>query len=154
MWEPLRLIDADGDPVVPVMSFLKELQAAGRSMGTQRSCAMDLLRWLRFVWAIDVVRSEPYDGEARLECAADIAARGGDVDHRTEPPASLLIDPRRRLVGAQPLGGERQLGVDQRGGPGPGEQVVVDVRQQPHPVAPRQSRQARGDIGPQRPAGQ
>jgi hypothetical protein len=47
LWEPVRLIDGDGDPVVPVMAFLRELQASGRSAATQRSYAMDLLRWFR-----------------------------------------------------------------------------------------------------------
>src|SRR5690242_9988921 len=53
-WVPVRLIDGDGEPVVPVMAFLQELQAAGRSAATQRSYAMDLLRWFRFGWAIEV----------------------------------------------------------------------------------------------------
>ena len=39
----------DGDPVVAVMAFLRELQASGRSAATQRSYAMDLLRWFRFL---------------------------------------------------------------------------------------------------------
>jgi hypothetical protein len=53
-WAPVRLIDSDGGPVVAVMAFLRELQASGRSAATQRSYAMDLLRWFRFGWAIDV----------------------------------------------------------------------------------------------------
>src|SRR5215213_10976189 len=53
-WAPVRLIDSDGEPVVAVMAFLRELQASGRSAATQRSYAMDLLRWFRFGWAIDV----------------------------------------------------------------------------------------------------
>ena len=54
LWEPVRLIDGGGEPVVAVMAFLRELQASGRSAATQRSYAMDLLRWFRFGWAIDV----------------------------------------------------------------------------------------------------
>ena len=54
LWEPVRLIDGDGEPVVAVTAFLQELQASGRSAATQRSYAMDLLRWFRFGWAIDV----------------------------------------------------------------------------------------------------
>src|SRR4051795_4906467 len=36
LWEPVRLIDSDGEPVVAVMAFLRELQASGRSAATQR----------------------------------------------------------------------------------------------------------------------
>ena len=67
-WAPVRLIDGDGDPVVPVMAFLQELQAAGRSAATQRSYAMDLLRWFRFVWAIEVGWNHATRVEARDFC--------------------------------------------------------------------------------------
>lgn len=54
VWEPIRLIDSNGVPVDPVRGFLQDLQAMGRSAATQRSYAMDLLRWFRFGWAISV----------------------------------------------------------------------------------------------------
>jgi integrase len=63
LWEPVQLIDGADDPVPSVMAFLKELQASGRSTSTQRSYAMDLLRWFRFVWAVGV----PWDQATRLE---------------------------------------------------------------------------------------
>ena len=47
LWEPVRIVDAAGDPVTAVATFLKDLQASGRSESTQRSYAMDLLRWFR-----------------------------------------------------------------------------------------------------------
>jgi hypothetical protein len=47
VFEPYRLLDADGDVVVPVAVFLRELQACGRSVGTLRSYGLDLLRWFR-----------------------------------------------------------------------------------------------------------
>ncbi len=50
-FEPYRLVDGVGQPVVPVTGFLRSLQAAGRSEATQRSYSMDLLRWFRFAWA-------------------------------------------------------------------------------------------------------
>jgi len=53
-WEPWRLVDGDGVVVDPVALYLRELQAAGRSGATARSYAMDLLRWFRFLWAVDV----------------------------------------------------------------------------------------------------
>jgi hypothetical protein len=46
-WEPYRLHDAEGAVVGPVSAFLKDLQAAARPAATQRSYAMDLLRWFR-----------------------------------------------------------------------------------------------------------
>ena len=67
-WEPVRLIDSDGEPVVAVMAFLRELQASGRSAATQRSYAMDLLRWFRFGWAIDVGWDQATRVEARDFC--------------------------------------------------------------------------------------
>jgi site-specific recombinase XerD len=52
--EPFRLLDASGAPVEAAASFFRELQALGRSPATVRSYGMDLLRWFRFCWAIDV----------------------------------------------------------------------------------------------------
>jgi hypothetical protein len=62
------LIDDDGELVVAVMAFLRELQASGRSTATQRSYAMDLLRWFRFGWAIDVGWDQATRVEARDFC--------------------------------------------------------------------------------------
>src|SRR5215213_1812873 len=67
-WAPVRLIDRGGEPVVAVMAFLRELQASGRSAATQRSYAMDLLRWFRFGWAIDVGWDRATRVEARDFC--------------------------------------------------------------------------------------
>jgi hypothetical protein len=53
-FEPYRLVDPDGLVVVPVIVYLRDLQAAGRSAATQRSYGMDLLRWFRFLWAVEV----------------------------------------------------------------------------------------------------
>jgi integrase len=53
-FEPYRLLDADGAAVTAVSSFLRELLAASRSPLTLRSYAMDLLRWWRFLAAVDV----------------------------------------------------------------------------------------------------
>jgi len=52
--EPFRLLDPAGVRVEAVSEFFRELQAAGRSPATLRSYGMDLLRWFRFCWAIDV----------------------------------------------------------------------------------------------------
>jgi site-specific recombinase XerC len=63
LWEPVRLMDAAGEVSRPVAGFLQDLQAAGRSVATQRSYAFDLLRWLRFCWAVDVA----WDHATRVE---------------------------------------------------------------------------------------
>ena len=62
-WLPFRLIDPDGVPVESVSAFFCDLQAVGRSEATIRSYGMDLLRWLRFLWAIEV----PWQRATRLE---------------------------------------------------------------------------------------
>ena len=63
VFRPFRLLDADGSPVGVVDVFLAEMQAAGRSAATRRSYALDLLRWLRFCWAIEV----PWDQATSCE---------------------------------------------------------------------------------------
>lgn len=62
-FDPYQLVDPDGGVVGPVDAYLKELQAAGRAVATQRSYGMDLLRWFRFLWAIGV----PWDQATRIE---------------------------------------------------------------------------------------
>jgi hypothetical protein len=64
-WEPYRLHDAAGAVVVPVSAFLKKLQASARPATTQRSYAMDLLRWFRFCWAVGVSWEQATRAEAR-----------------------------------------------------------------------------------------
>ena len=64
-WEPFRLLDADGVVVDPVASYLRDLQASGRSAATLRSYGMDLLRWFRFTWAVGVPWSQATRVEAR-----------------------------------------------------------------------------------------
>jgi integrase len=67
-WEPVRLVDGSGAPVVAVAAFFKDLQASGRSAATQRSYAMDLLRWFRFGWAIGVAWDRSTRSEAQDFC--------------------------------------------------------------------------------------
>jgi integrase len=61
--EPYRLVGGDGAPVQAVSVWLADLQASGRSVATLRSYAMDLLRWFRFLWALEV----PWDRATRAE---------------------------------------------------------------------------------------
>ena len=61
--EPYRLVDAVGASVEPVSMFFRELLASGRSVATVRSYGMDLLRWWRFLAAVDV----GWDRAGRIE---------------------------------------------------------------------------------------
>ena len=63
LWEPYRLVGPSGEPVSAVTAYLGELQAAGRSAATQRSYAMALLRWLRFLWSVEI----PWQQATRIE---------------------------------------------------------------------------------------
>jgi site-specific recombinase XerD len=67
-WEPHRLVDADGVAVEPVASYLRDLQAADRSAATARSYCLDLLRWFRFLWAVEVCWDRATRVEARDFC--------------------------------------------------------------------------------------
>ncbi|WP_103544603.1 site-specific integrase [Streptomyces sp. SM1] len=62
-WDPCRLVDPAGEPVEGARTFLRDLQGAGRSAATARSYGMDLLRWFRFLWAVEV----PWDRASRIE---------------------------------------------------------------------------------------
>ena len=68
MWEPYRLVDPVGEVVGSVTGFLAELQASRRSAATQRSYALDLLRWFRFLWSVEVLWGEATRCEARDFC--------------------------------------------------------------------------------------
>jgi site-specific recombinase XerD len=68
LWEPYRLVDADGAAVEPVAAYLRDLHAAGRSEATLRSYGNDLLRWFRFLWAIQIPWARATRAEARDFC--------------------------------------------------------------------------------------
>lgn len=66
--EPYRLVDGDGVVVEAVTEYFRDLRAAGRSTATLRSYGLDLLRWFRFLWAIDVSWNRVTRIEARDFC--------------------------------------------------------------------------------------
>jgi integrase len=68
LFEPYRLLGADGVTVVAGVAFFAELAACGRPASTQRSYGMDLLRWFRFLWAVDVAWDQATRAEARDFC--------------------------------------------------------------------------------------
>ncbi|WP_322768756.1 site-specific integrase [Frankia sp. Cr1] len=65
LFDPFQLVDPGGEPVGAVAAFLRELQGRGLSEGTQRSYGMDLLRWFRFLWAVEVSWEQATRAEAR-----------------------------------------------------------------------------------------
>jgi site-specific recombinase XerD len=64
-WLPFQLVDPIGGVVEGVSAFFRDLQAAGRSEATIRSYGMDLLRWFRFLWAVEVSWQRATRVEAR-----------------------------------------------------------------------------------------
>ena len=68
VFEPFRLVDADGVVVAAAAAFIAELAACGRPAATQRSYGMDLLRWFRFLWALGIGWDQATRAEARDFC--------------------------------------------------------------------------------------
>ena len=63
--EPYRVVGPDGQVTEPVAVFLRDLLASGKSAATLRSYAVDLLRWWRFLGAVDVAWDRATRAEAR-----------------------------------------------------------------------------------------
>ncbi len=63
--EPFCVVDESGRPVEPVRRFLRDLVAQGCSAATIRSYAYALLRWWRFLLAVQVEWSKACPAEAR-----------------------------------------------------------------------------------------
>ncbi|MFI8886567.1 tyrosine-type recombinase/integrase [Streptomyces sp. NPDC053813] len=64
-WEPYRLLDPSYELVRPVAVYFADLQAAGTPATTIRSFGMDLLRWYRFLWVLEVEWNRATRAEAR-----------------------------------------------------------------------------------------
>ena len=84
-WEPYRLLDSAGRPVGAVAAFFSDLLAAGRSEATVRSYGMDLLRWFRFLWAIEVAWDRTTRLEARDFCRWLAITNGPKGSGRVRP---------------------------------------------------------------------
>ena len=69
LFEPYRLVDADGVVLVPASAYFRELAACGRPAATHRSYGMALLRWWRFLWAVGVGWDQATRAEARDFCS-------------------------------------------------------------------------------------
>jgi hypothetical protein len=84
-WEPYRLLGPSGEPVGAVASFFGDLLAAGRSEATVRSYGMDLLRWFRFLWAVEVAWDRASRVEARDFCRWLAITNGPKGSGRVKP---------------------------------------------------------------------
>jgi integrase len=69
LFEPYRLVDADGVVLVPAAAYFRELAACGRPVATHRSYGMALLRWWRFLRAVGVGWDQATRAEARDFCS-------------------------------------------------------------------------------------
>jgi site-specific recombinase XerD len=104
-WCPYQLLDGSGDEVGPVTLYLADLQAASRSIDTLRSYGMDLLRWWRFLAAVDV----PWDKATRIDARdftrwMQIVAKPVRPHwrHRDREPGSGAPDPAATLAKPSP----------------------------------------------------
>src|SRR5437763_1790241 len=92
--EPYRLVDAGGDTVEPDAEFFRELQAAGRSPATVRSYGLGLLRWFRFLWALQTCCDRATRDRAWVAFYVSTGARASEL-------LSVVrsgVDPGRQLI--------------------------------------------------------
>ena len=115
----LPIVDAGGT-VAAVSAFFHDLQAAGRSEATMRSYGMDLLRWFRFLWAVEVPWDRATRAEARDFCRWMLVAGKPARPHWRSRPAGAPRPSGAGLravgAGAQRDGAARLLRVPPRGG--------------------------------------
>ena len=62
---PYEVQDPDGQPIEPVRRYLRDFVAQGRSAGSVRSYAYDLLRWWRWLQVLDVEWDKVTSAEVR-----------------------------------------------------------------------------------------
>jgi integrase len=88
---PYQVVGVDGVVVAPVAAYLRDLQACGRPAATQRSYAMDLLRWFRFLWGVGVGWDQATRVEARDFCRwIQLAGKpGGPAPDARYAPATV-----------------------------------------------------------------
>ena len=67
--DPYRLVDPAGGPVTAVTAYFRDLQAACVRRRLSGRMAWTLLRWFRFLWAIEVAvgSGDPSRGPGYLE---------------------------------------------------------------------------------------
>ena len=102
-FEPYRLLDPAGKPVAPVAAFLCDLHGSGRPATTQRSYGMALLRWFRFLWAVEVAWDQATRVEARdFSRWIQVAPKPARLSHWQTGPARATEGTRRSSRPAVP----------------------------------------------------
>ncbi len=101
LFEPYRLLDAGGAVVASAAVFFAELAACGRPASTQRSYGMDLLRWFRFLWAVEVGWDQATGVEARDFCRW-LQTAGKPVRPHWRYPDRAPAESGRRVLGVAP----------------------------------------------------
>jgi integrase len=106
--EPYILQGSDDERVESVEVFFRELIASGRSVATVRSYGMDLLRWWRFLHAVDVAWDRASRVDARdFSCWIQLTAKarqGSVVPASAESAATAA-------AAANPVTGKPALGT-------------------------------------------
>jgi site-specific recombinase XerC len=112
-FEPYRLVDASGRVVAPVAAYLRDLLARGLPETTQRSYGMALLRWFRFLGAVEV----PWDQATRAEARdfsrwVQVAAKPVRVHwrHRDKSAGQTGPTPARAQASPNPVTGKAPPG--------------------------------------------
>lgn len=119
-YEPYRMVDADGLVVEPATAFFRDVLAAGRAEATVRSYGMDLLRWFRFLWAVEApwqqaTRIEARDFSRWLRCGRAGTAYAPSVRAHSETVLRTFYDFHLQ-VGSGPLVNPFPLDRSRRGG--------------------------------------
>jgi hypothetical protein len=88
---PWLVVDPAGVPVVPIRRFLIDFVARDNRGGSVRSYAYDLLRWWRWLRAVDVAWDKATPAEAR-----DLVLWLKQARKDRSAPPSLRLDPSAR----------------------------------------------------------
>jgi integrase len=75
LFPPFVIVDGAAEPVEPVTLFLRDLALSDMSRLTCRSYAFDLLRWFRFLWALNVAWERASSAEVTVMVGWMKAAR-------------------------------------------------------------------------------
>jgi len=112
LFEPYRLVDAGGAVIASAMAYFAELAACGRPATTQRSYGTDLLRWFRFLWAVQTDWDQATRAEARDFCRWLGAASKPMRPHWRYPERGVPASPTVRTAPGRlnALTGKRSVG--------------------------------------------
>ncbi|PZS21283.1 MAG: integrase [Pseudonocardiales bacterium] len=101
---PFPVIDVDGRPVEPIARFLRDFVARGHAAGSVRSYAYDLLRWWRFLRAVEVEWDRASSAEVRdfvLWLGQATKSRGADRTRSLATVGQVNLVTRKQYLGDQ-----------------------------------------------------